>query len=149
MPAPGCYQEEIALFICEKQEWKEPGDGCPALCCHGAAMAQGAQPGGCTPACPRWEPKGAVPVLTRWGGDKVTLRCSALRLKEFLLRVSVHNVRMSPSCNFTPKRQRVKSLLMTSNCFRKMEAILRRVELSYTEANLFRAQKRIANTARQ
>lgn len=83
--------------------------------CHGPATARGARAGraecrreprgpGPPRPCPWWELKGRLlPRPTRWGGDKVTLRSSALQLEEFLLRVSLHNVRMSPSCNFTPE----------------------------------------------
>lgn len=47
-----------------------------------------------------------------------------------------HSAAISPM-----KRQRMKSSLMTSNCVRKTKAVLRWVELSYAEVDLFWAQK--------
>lgn len=62
---------------------------------------------------PGKEPHGSRPlsnlpsVGAKWGfphhADKVTLQFSAPQSEEFLLHLSLHNVRMSLSCNFTRK----------------------------------------------
>lgn len=161
MPAPGCYQEEIILFICEKQQWKEQGDGRPGWAlsqpCHGTgswggrAQSRG-EPWGTGPPrpCPRWEPKGRLlPRPTRWGGDKVTLRSSALQSEEFVLRVSLHNVRMSPSCNFTPEEAKREIIVDDIKLFSENQSYSETGGTFLYEATLFRAQRRLTNTARQ
>lgn len=129
--------------------------------CHGPAMARGAGVGrarcrgepqgtGPPPPCPRWEPKGRLlPRPTRWGSDKVTLRSSALQSEEFVLRVSLHNVRMSPSCNFTPEEAKREIIVDDIKLFSENQSYSETGGTFLYEAALFRAQKRLTNTASQ
>lgn len=157
LPAPGCYQEEIMLFICEKQEWKEPGDGHPGCVlswsCHCTgrsgweSQVLGRSHMGQNPyqTCLQWEPNGDLLfTLTRWPCNIELLDRRNFCCTWPCITWECQSAAISPV-----KRLRVESSLMTSNCFRKTKAILRWVELSYTKVKLFRAQKWITNPVRQ
>jgi len=105
LPAPGCYQEEITLFICEKQRWTSGPCAFTVLSLRRelrvGELSSRKKPHGLRPLSnlPWVGAKQGSPCHT----DKVTPQFSALRLGEFMLRLSWHNVRTSLSCNFTRK----------------------------------------------
>lgn len=80
--------------------------------------------------------KGISSPLTRWPCNFSLLSWRNFCCTWPCIMWECHSAAISPV-----KRQREKSSLMTSNCVRKTKAILRCVELSYPEVDLFQVQK--------